>query len=754
MQQTQFEKLCSIEHLERSWQEVKAKKAGGGIDGESIASFEIRLRENLVSLSEELKTGTWKPFPYMRVEIPKKKIEKRQIGMLTIRDKIVQQGIRLLIEPVCEKIFFPCSYGYRPGKGAVTAIRKLKKLCAKPSNKIAVRLDIDDFFNHVDHEILARRIKGITQNAEIQRLIMLCIKMGAIDKGSEWVESSEGLHQGAILSPCLANLYLHSFDQVVLNHTRDYIRYADDFVILCSDKESADSILNETQSYLKTKLNASLNPPIITEISDGFEFIGIRLDKNGISLAEKKKADLLSHINSFYLTPKGLKGCDIKRWKGIKAYYGELLSQRELQELDQALYSSLENNIRTNWKNYPSIQTLTSALEEIAFLTEDFQYHSAAIKDQLVSEYLSLKGMTKEEDANDTNRKLVLSRKHEYRKKEAEHGELVVTRPGMALGLAKNRITLKENGILKASVPPANLKHISILSEGISISSNLLMFLMENKIPLDLFTRKGSHIGSFLSPSSLQCGLWQKQSSCTKENRNQLAGAIINGKLSNQLNLAKYFNKYHKGREGLYDSFITDLESHVKSFKHYLATKPYGEDNFINILTAYEAQGAIKYWAYIRALLVDDEVGFEGRVQQGANDIVNAMLNYGYAILYSRVWEALLWAQLNPYDSIIHVRQAGKPTFSFDVIELFRAQAVDRVVISIVQKKEPIEMKDGLLTDDSKRLLAKNITERLQKREKYRGEEISLDTIIRRQAKDIADFFSEGTRYLPYKAKW
>lgn len=79
MQQTQFEKLCSIEHLERSWQEVKAKKAGGGIDGESIASFEIRLRENLISLSEELKTGTWKPFPYMRVEIPKKKNEKRQM---------------------------------------------------------------------------------------------------------------------------------------------------------------------------------------------------------------------------------------------------------------------------------------------------------------------------------------------------------------------------------------------------------------------------------------------------------------------------------------------------------------------------------------------------------------------------------------------------------------------------------------------------------------------------------------------------
>ena len=130
------------------------------------------------------------------------------------------------------------------------------------------------------------------------------------------------------------------------------------------------------------------------------------------------------------------------------------------------------------------------------------------------------------------------------------------------------------------------------------------------------------------------------------------------------------------------------------------------------------------------------------------------MLNYGYAILYSRVWQALLRAQLNPYDSIIHVRQKGKPTFVYDVVELFRAQAVDRVVFSLIQKKEPVEVKDGLLTDSGKKLLVKNITERLQKREKYRGEEMSLSQIIYRQAQEIAAFFANENRYLPYKAKW
>lgn len=104
--------------------------------------------------------------------------------------------------------------------------------------------------------------------------------------------------------------------------------------------------------------------------------------------------------------------------------------------------------------------------------------------------------------------------------------------------------------------------------------------------------------------------------------------------------------------------------------------------------------------------------GIDGQTTEDfEKDLVNNMLNYGYAILYSRVCQALLAAQLNPYDSVIHVRQPGKPTFSYDFIELFRTQAVDRVVISMLQKREHAETKDGLLTDETKNLLIKNLTE-------------------------------------------
>ncbi len=748
-----FLTLCSMEHLTKAWEDVKAKKAGGGVDGETIATFEVNLNANLHAISDELMAGKWEPYPYLRIEIPKKVTQKRQIGMLTVKDKIVQQAIRLLFEPSCEKMFLPCSYGYRPGKGAVAAIRKVMSLTHQPQNRFLLRLDIDDYFNHINHEKLERRIRGITQDPELVRLIMLCVKMGAVTKHMTWKDSDEGVHQGAVLSPCLANLYLHYFDVFVTSKNRSYVRYADDFVIFCSTKEDAERLLEETETFLKEKLDLSLNPPVISEVKDGFEFLGIVLGKETPQLSTNKKQSLLEQISSFVLAPTGLTRQASKKWQGITAYYGKILSQGALQELDQAFYAVLQQNIKENGKSYLSKTILEGALREVHFLTILFRQNEAAIKETLIRQYLDQKKEAGKSEATE-NRKIVLKRKHEYRKLEEAHAELAVTRPGLFIGMAKNMITVKEKGVLIASVPTGNLKQISILSDGIGLSSKVIRFSIENKIPLDIFAGNGKHIGSFLSASSCQCELWEQQALCPLEKRNHLGAALIEGKLTNQLNLIKYFHKYHKQRTEEYQLLLDQMETHVKEYKLFMKSAHYTEQDCVGKIMAQESQGALKYWAYIRSLLEDDDVGFKGRTGQGATDLVNCMLNYGYAILYSRVWQALLRAQLNPYDSIIHVRQRGKPTFVYDVVELFRAQAVDRVVISLVQKKEPMEVKDGMLTDSGKKLLAKNITERLQKREKYRGEEMSLLQIIYRQAQEIAAFFTKGERYLPYKAKW
>lgn len=749
-----FTTLIQPEHLKAAWMDIKTKKAAGGIDGESLSSFEIELERNIRKLSDDLATGTWSPQPYKQVAIPKKKTEKRLLGMLSIRDKIVQQAIRMLIEPPAEKMFFPCSYGYRPGKGAIPAIKKVKRIQEENVEGYVLRLDIDDFFDTLDHSILEKRLKGICPDEEVRRLVMLCVQMGAVTGKMKWKDSSRGVPQGAVLSPLLANLYMHSFDQFILNRTERHVRYADDFIIFGKDKEEAESLLQLASGYLKEKLMLTLNPPIISSIDDGFEFLGITFGKEGVGLSSQKKEQLLAHISEIRLTPHGLDRLGEKRWSAISSYYGKLLPQTVLQELDQVFFNRLGKSIEENIKDFPNKNVLANALKDIPFVTKDFREHQSSIKEILVERYLEKKKSTPEEEARKENRKIILQRKHEYRKKENAHSEVIINKPGMFVGIAKNQLTIKDKGVLLKAIPLGNLKHLIVTAEGVGFSGSLLFHLLQNRIPFDFFSRNGKHLGSFLSAQSQQCLHWREQAGCPIEKRNRLGAQMIEGKLTNQMNLVKYFHKYHKNRYSLLDPLMKDLELHVQRFRSYLGRADYKDKDWAKTIMGYEAQGALKYWAYLREMLRDSGAGFEGRVQQGATDIVNSLLNYGYAVLYTRVWQAILQAQLNPYDSIIHARQAGKPTFVFDVIELFRAQAVDRVVIALVQKKEPIAVKGGFLTDESKGLLMKNLTERMQKREKYRGTEVSFEDIIKKQTAEIAHFFQEDAKYLPYKAKW
>ena len=168
----------------------------------------------------------------------------------------------------------------------------------------------------------------------------------------------------------------------------------------------------------------------------------------------------------------------------------------------------------------------------------------------------------------------------------------------------------------------------------------------------------------------------------------------------------------------------------------------------------WEAAGAKLYWEYMRELIADDEVVFVSRERQGATDLVNSMLNYGYALLYSRVWQSVLFRALNPSDGVLHENQRGKPTFVFDVIELFRTQAVDRVVISLIQKGENINVDKGKLSETTRKLLIQNVIERLNRYEVYREKETRLCDIINMQTKEIADYIDTGKTFKPYIAKW
>ena len=754
---TLFQQLCSLKLLHRSWKMVKLKNSAGGIDGVTVAEFEDNLSEYLHALQKELKKREWKPEPYLQIAVKKKKneAERRNLGLLTIKDKIVQQAIKILIEPHLENLFLNNSYGYRPEKGHTRAIRRTLSEIQNKKNNWIIQLDIDNYFDTIDHDLLFARLKSIVPDGEILRLTELCVKIGVVTKRHKWSDVKQGLPQGAVLSPVLANFYLHSFDQFITTKTSSYIRYADDFLILCQSREEAEQFLSGAREFLLQRLLLNCNESIITSIEEGVEFLGVIIKREGISLSEKKEKDLTERIQAIELEGMFLTKKSLEILQGLHIYYGVLLPEEYLKEFDRILWEKLQSLIEENWRDFRNQQAIVECFKVVQFYSEESILQKKEILAALIVCYADLKREDFENKTDENlNKRLIEQRKREYRIREGAGAELVINTFGSFIGVNHKGLSVRQKGRVVMEASSSQLEHLTVMTEAVSISANAIQYCMKNKIPIDFFDCRGKHYGSVLNPAFVECTLWENQARLEEEKRCFLAAKIIYGKLKNQLNLIKYFHKYHKGAVGILTEKYTDGTQTLKELIDRAKAFSIKTENYQGEVMALEAAGAVVYWDYIRALIADDGIIFGTRERKGARDLVNCLLNYGYALIYARVWQALLLAKLNPMDSVIHARQANKPTLAYDLIELFRAQAVDRVVITLIQKKEPLAMEEDLLEEDTKALLVKNILERINRYEKYRGEELKFTEIMIRQAKEIAAFIAGDQIYRPYIAKW
>lgn len=752
---TQFNTLCQEATLYKAWGTVKSKGSAGGIDGISIEEFGKDKNHQIRQIREELKNGIWKPQPYLQIAIPKSKNpqEKRLLGMAAVKDKVIQQAIRLIMEPRFERLFLPNSYAYRQGKGALKTIRYIVRQCGNNDYQYALRLDVDNFFDEIDHDILQRRLAAIGLEDEIIRLIMLSVKMGRVEASGKWYEPTKGIPQGAVLSPLLANLYLHSFDQFAVSKELPYARYGDDSVILCKTQEQATDIQEKAKIYLESKLKLSLNAPLSSLISEGFDFLGVTIKGQKVFITEEKRTELKNRVNNLLLCPEGLDTKSQKTWDGMRNYYAKLLPQQDLEFFDAALVGRITSIIE-NSDVFKSKAALLSTLDNIYFLSKSYNEQRKQYVEEMIGTFLNAQHKEKKSLDKKTNKEIISERKREFRKIETETSGLLVDKPGTFIGLNSRGITASYKGKVIAKHHKDNLSQIIVTGKGVTISSNLISFCMERKIPIDFFDHKGIHHGSILTAKSLQNTLWTLQGEADEHLRNTLSLGIITGKIKNQHGLTKYFHKYHKNYYPRLQEKMDNMEDSVETFEKWRKSTKTTSPDYMQKLIGHEAQIAIRYWDYIRELVSDDEVGFERREHQGATDIVNSMLNYGYAILYVRVWQALLAARLNPFNSLIHARQEGKPTLVYDMVEIFRSQVVDRIVISLIQKGQELEVRNGLLTDNTRKLLVKSIMERFARYEKYQGEEMKMEQIILRQAKLLANAFEGTEKFKPYVAKW
>lgn len=348
-----FDRICRPDILWRAWNEVKQNKGTSGIDGQTIQAIESQgVEAFLLKVQVDLKEGRYRPSPARRVYIPKSDGSKRPLGIPTVRDRVVQQACRIVVEPIFEADFNDASFGFRPKRSAKVAVERVRITLV--NHWRVVDADIQGFFEHLNHELLMRFVEQRISDRRVLKLLRQWLKAGVLEEGT-FIHTQEGTPQGGVISPLLANIYLDRFDRVWTKHFSDLgklTRYADDFVVICRYKHEAEQALKIIQKIL-AKLHLQLHPQktrLVDMNKEGFDFLGFHIQKVR-SLRTRKLAPFQwPSQKAMKAIRKKVKEHTNRRWtaralsetvttlnpivRGWRGYFGQGNATKKLQSLD------------------------------------------------------------------------------------------------------------------------------------------------------------------------------------------------------------------------------------------------------------------------------------------------------------------------------------------------------------------------------------------------------------------------------------
>jgi RNA-directed DNA polymerase len=275
-----MDKVVRPTTLEAAWRKVVRNHGAAGADGQSIERFAAQAERYLQELQHSLEDGSYRPHPVKRVEIPKGDGRTRPLGIPTVKDRIVQTALKMVIEPIFETQFQPGSYGFRPGRSCKDALREVDRLL-KAGFTWVVDADLKSYFDTIPHDKLMTLVASAISDGPVLSLIESFLQQDIMKDMARW-RPTTGTPQGAVISPLLANLYLHPLDLLMEESGRRMVRYADDFVILCRTEAEALAALRQVEAWVAA--NGLALHPDKTRVGDsrqpgqGFDFLGYRFE--------------------------------------------------------------------------------------------------------------------------------------------------------------------------------------------------------------------------------------------------------------------------------------------------------------------------------------------------------------------------------------------------------------------------------------------------------------------------------------------
>jgi RNA-directed DNA polymerase len=348
-----IDKVARTDTLQGAWQKVARNRGAAGVDGQSAEKFAARAETNLQELEQALKQGHYRPQPVKRVDIPKGPGQTRPLGIPAVKDRIVQTALKRVIEPIFESRFHDSSYGFRPGRGCKAALREVDRY-VKAGHIHVVDADLKSYFDSIPHDKLLARIEERISDGRILDLIRAYLSQD-IMKGLERWTPTAGTPQGAVISPLLANIYLHPLDERMAAQGYRMVRYADDFVVLCRTAEEAKHALAEIRAWVEG--NGLTLHPNKTRVGDcreagqGFDFLGYRFEAGKRWVRKKSLKALKDKLRSKTGRTNGTSLIEdinpiLKGWFG----YFKHANQLEFKRLDGLIRRRLRALLRKREK--------------------------------------------------------------------------------------------------------------------------------------------------------------------------------------------------------------------------------------------------------------------------------------------------------------------------------------------------------------------------------------------------------------------
>ena len=268
------DKIVEKWNMHEAAKKVIEKGGSAGIDRVSTEEFNKKYKLNMREIYRQLQNDSYQPSPVLRVYIPKSDGSERPLGVPTVKDRIVQASVKEVIEPIYEEIFCDSSYGFRPGRSQIDAINQVEEY-REQGYKWVVDADIKGYFDNIDHELLIEFIREEITDGWVLDIIKSWLTAGVMTEGINH-PTTDGTPQGGVISPLLANIYLHQMDKILVNRGYKLVRFADDFVVMTKSKKKAKRALEVIEEITNDKLKLKLHPEKtkITNFGKGFVFLG------------------------------------------------------------------------------------------------------------------------------------------------------------------------------------------------------------------------------------------------------------------------------------------------------------------------------------------------------------------------------------------------------------------------------------------------------------------------------------------------